>query len=273
MYLLIHQMKTFYTFLLFILTISLNAQTFEVEYMLETNRDNPALSYESLYLLKANKDASVFKPKTKNSLELYKLDLSDIEIVSENNNLKQVKLGGGPQDFSYLDIYYNNSNTLVYNRLIVSRLAYVRENDLKFEWEIIENDSKSLLGYKCTKAVTQFRGRVYEAYFSPDLLTNFGPWKFSGLPGLILSIKSIDGYFSIIATSISIKNNLDIINPFKGLETISLEQFVSDTEKLWLKNLKAISSNSSGKDDGGTYTIKFDDSIEDLGIGPIIYEY
>jgi len=38
------------------------------------------------------------------------------------------------------------------------------------------------------KAITRFRGRKYTAFFNEDINAPFGPYKFFGLPGLIIRI-------------------------------------------------------------------------------------
>jgi hypothetical protein len=50
------------------------------------------------------------------------------------------------------------------------------------------NEEKEISGYKCKKATTTFSGRDYVAWYSSDLTLSEGPYKFYGLPGLILSI-------------------------------------------------------------------------------------
>ncbi|WP_044265447.1 GLPGLI family protein [Bacteroides timonensis] len=55
------------------------------------------------------------------------------------------------------------------------------------EWKI-QNDTLSVNGFLCQKAICHFRGRDYIAWFTTDIPINAGPWKFSGLPGLILKI-------------------------------------------------------------------------------------
>jgi GLPGLI family protein len=62
------------------------------------------------------------------------------------------------------------------------------------KWEI-KSDTSTVLSYPCQKAITTFRGRTYEAWFTTDIPINNGPWKFGGLPGLILKISDQKQYF------------------------------------------------------------------------------
>ena len=63
---------------------------------------------------------------------------------------------------------------------------YVYEDDLHSQdWEIMDS-LKVILDYQCQKAICYFRGREWTAWFSPDIPVSDGPWKFSGLPGLIM---------------------------------------------------------------------------------------
>ena len=61
------------------------------------------------------------------------------------------------------------------------------EDKPEFKWTI-DKDTMTLLGYTCQKATTTFRGRNYTAWFAPEIPSSNGPWKFGGLPGLILKI-------------------------------------------------------------------------------------
>ena len=62
-----------------------------------------------------------------------------------------------------------------------------KENIPSFQWKT-ESDTTTILTYTCQKAITTFRGRKYTAWFAPEIPSNNGPWKFGGLPGLILKI-------------------------------------------------------------------------------------
>lgn len=60
----------------------------------------------------------------------------------------------------------------------------------KMNWERIENETKTILGYVCKKAKVKFRGTNLTAYYTEEIPYSFGPWKFDGLPGLILEISA-----------------------------------------------------------------------------------
>jgi GLPGLI family protein len=57
----------------------------------------------------------------------------------------------------------------------------------KQNWKIT-NETKVIADYKCQKATCTFRGRDYIAWFTREIQVNEGPWKFSGLPGLIVKV-------------------------------------------------------------------------------------
>ena len=54
-----------------------------------------------------------------------------------------------------------------------------------FDWQLLDGDS-IVCGYPCHKAVTTFRGRIWTVWYTLDLPYSDGPWKFCGLPGLVL---------------------------------------------------------------------------------------
>ncbi|MDV3508014.1 GLPGLI family protein [Elizabethkingia anophelis] len=60
--------------------------------------------------------------------------------------------------------------------------------DLKFNWKILPDKAK-IGEYNTQKATTEFGGRKWTAWFSTDLPFQDGPYKFSGLPGLIVKIE------------------------------------------------------------------------------------
>lgn len=62
------------------------------------------------------------------------------------------------------------------------------------DWAI-SDDTLSVSGYLCQKATCRFRGREYIAWFTMDIPVSNGPWKFGGLPGLIMKVYDEDKLF------------------------------------------------------------------------------
>ena len=71
----------------------------------------------------------------------------------------------------------------------------IRSKDLALQTWDITTDTTSIKGYLCNKATTSFRGREYTAWFTIDIPINDGPWKFHGLPGLILKVEDQEQIF------------------------------------------------------------------------------
>lgn len=68
-------------------------------------------------------------------------------------------------------------------------------------WKLADGE-RSILGYACRRARCSFRGRNYEAWYAPEIAVSAGPWKFGGLPGLILAIRDDAGVLDLEATGV-----------------------------------------------------------------------
>lgn len=69
------------------------------------------------------------------------------------------------------------------------------------QWTL-HNETQTVIGYKCQRATCRFRGRDFEAWFAPSIPVKRGPWKFGGLPGLILKVQDKDGLYTFEAIGI-----------------------------------------------------------------------
>lgn len=68
-----------------------------------------------------------------------------------------------------------------------SKTIIVVEDLPAINWQI-GSESKTIGGLNCQMATCTFRGREYTAWFCKMIPSTLGPWKFHGLPGLILEI-------------------------------------------------------------------------------------
>lgn len=87
-----------------------------------------------------------------------------------------------------------NKETIQRTAGIITQKYQYEENCPKLEWEILKGDT-IIAGYHCNKAKTKLFGREYIAWYSTDVNMPYGPYKFNGLPGLVLSVMDTQGHF------------------------------------------------------------------------------
>lgn len=73
-------------------------------------------------------------------------------------------------------------------------------------WEILP-DIKKVKNYTVQKAVTTFGGRKWTAWFTNEIPIMEGPYKFRGLPGLIVEIEDEKKHFVFSLTEVKDKKN------------------------------------------------------------------
>ena len=152
-------------------------------------------------------------------------------------------------------------------KLMRTRDGYNKEYVLTEEsiplikWDIT-NESKQILDYVCYKAHTNFRGRTYTAWFTNQIPILSGPWKFSGLPGLILEITSDDNQVMIVASEIQIPSLANIPSSFiETGEKLTMEEYFMFVKRVNLRScdknvatINTIKSMDNYKNDPSRYT-------------------
>ncbi len=223
------------------------------------------MSKTEVFRMIFNKNKSIFYGISNDSTKYeYK---KFIENVKKIGAVRLVKMDDNTYDYSFNEMLYKDyfKDTLFLNDLIMNKMICIGEKINKIEWTIDSDIKKVILGKNCISAKTDFRGREYTAFFTTEIEgISTGPWKFDGLPGVILSVKSEDGYVSFEALKLSIQNkDLKISNPFKKTKNISWEKFKEQYRNTLLNALKRMKSLSG---EGESGSIEITDRIEDLGI-------
>ncbi len=77
----------------------------------------------------------------------------------------------------------------------IARDTYSYDEDRPMVWKILPETTK-IEEYKVQKAETDFAGRKWYAWFTMDIPFQDGPYKFSGLPGLIVKVEDAKGDYS-----------------------------------------------------------------------------
>ena len=101
-----------------------------------------------------------------------------------------------------------------------------------FDWQLLDGDS-TICEYPCKKAIVNFRGRTWTIWYTLDIPYSDGPWKFCGLPGLILKASESEGIFSFTCVGIEQgdghafeypdSKRLKIVTPKRAEELMILE--------------------------------------------------
>jgi GLPGLI family protein len=236
-------MKKINLLLLYILVLqNLNAQNNNRNYLysLQTN------GIESFYSLEINNEFSFWKEIEKMKINDDSFDYSISFVQDENYTFKNV----------YINI---NDSIILSNQKIIGKNFYIIEDINGLDWELTDL-SEDILGYKCQAATTNYKGRKYTAYFTTDITTNFGPWKFHGLPGMILKVISTSNNEVYKMECLEIKkSNLD--NPkeiydkyYESNQFISWDEFLIDVNNLIENHIRSIKSRETSSNDGGGYS-------------------
>ena len=96
----------------------------------------------------------------------------------------------------------------------------------------------SVVGYVCQKATCSFRGRDFIAWFAMDLPVRDGPWKFGGLPGLILKVYDIDLLYTFECVKIEQGKFLIKQYDFSSYKKVKREKILQLQKKLNVNFIK-----------------------------------
>ncbi|KFC21867.1 GLPGLI family protein [Epilithonimonas lactis] len=118
---------------------------------------------------------------------------------------------------------YPDYKTFIHRRLSMD--AYKVSDDRKIKWKV-SSEKEKIGEWNAQKAEADFAGRHWTAWFSTEIPIQDGPYKFSGLPGLIVKIEDKTGSHKMELKGIrNITGDLDI-NVFEAKEVaINSKQF------------------------------------------------
>ena len=119
---------------------------------------------------------------------IYRRDINKITEQEDNDISNQYGfMGASP----YIILIHNRTKEIsCYDRVFSDH--YVYTDSAPIAWQLGEG-SEMVCGHTCSVATAQFRGREWTAYYAPDIPVGRGPWKFGGLPGLILRVEDSTG--------------------------------------------------------------------------------
>mgnify|MGYP000005826146 CR=1 FL=1 len=193
-------MKYLLIFFTFYFSLSFQSQNndyykiiYDTKSMILKTYKKPRQAYASLYV---HNDSSIYQLEIRRQLDSVKakrkttnkdlnryFSLEKYAIEYEGNKLK------------YYDSFGGNE--------------YEYKEEVVFNWNL-KPETKIIKGYKCKKATVSYGGREWIAWYTLDLPINAGPYKFKGLPGLIIKINDTSNSYSFEVYSIEAKKHLPL---------------------------------------------------------------
>ncbi|MCI3935879.1 GLPGLI family protein [Chryseobacterium aahli] len=188
-------MKKIYTLLFLIIGCSIFAQNrFFYDYKFIPDSTDKANVITEMMLLDIDKKGSNYYSQQKFLADSTSRADLERQLKLSPNNIS-INRTDKPGQVSYkVTKQYPDFKTYLFTR--VSSDSYKIEEDKKPEWKILP-DKQKIGAYNAQKATTNFGGREWTAWFSTDLPFQDGPYKFYGLPGLIVKIEDKTGSHSM----------------------------------------------------------------------------
>ncbi len=131
---------------------------------------------------------------------------------------------------------------------------YKVQQKMRMNWKLEAKADTVILGFHCQKACITYAGRDWVAWYSPQIPLPDGPYKFNGLPGLILRISDTRKQHCFALNAIKeVTYNQPILMQTRSFEDITAEDYVKakriDLMRLYenLSNGTVISSKEEAK--------------------------
>jgi len=207
----------------------------------ENNTENKTIKHQATYSISWQPDSLNVNSKIKNKkykllmfengslyVDSNRLKLDSLIQDSENRGTSFALLSNMnslPQPNSNNRILKQYSKNTLWSLNQVSGTTYQYSEKLKLmDWKI-EDDIKIINTYKCQKATVNYSGRNYIAWFTSELPINDGPYKFSGLPGLIILLHDTKNQYSFELINFQKTNYLQSFDVFNNAKIISKKDY------------------------------------------------
>lgn len=244
------------------------SQSIQIQYeFVNTYPAHPAMASKDTYELISTSEASSYTKIASNLLYMNTDNAttkSEDGIITEKISDEYYRSYSERKDVLFKDFKQNHFE---YNTITFKKEVFVREKLGEMEWTLTDQDT-TFLDFPCKIATTTYKGRKWTVFFTDQLNFNAAPWKFNGLPGVVLYAISDDKVYSFSAVSIKTHaETLTIENPFGKKEQakmLSWEEYKKEFYAILKKMVKKMNSMSEdGEPQDAKITVN--NPMEDLG--------
>ena len=188
-------MKNLLLGLLTVFSIAINAQEsanrFFYELTYAPNKDSLQKKVKTMTILDITKDKSTYKDYLMVSQDsILKIE---VEAMQKSGTYKDLSKSIKQPKFAHKVYKMYPAMDIIYSEQILQDQVSYKDN-IALNWKI-DSEKKKIGEYDTQKATLDFGGRKWTAWFSTDLPFQDGPYKFYGLPGLIVQIGDDEGSY------------------------------------------------------------------------------
>lgn len=198
-------------------------QEYRVLYEYQFKNDSTKLDVveKEIMVLDTDENGSVFYSYPKFYYDSVAVEKSKINEFPDFTNKAKIQF--------YIEKINSGNEALLHTKLGVENL--VVSDLVNLDWKI-SDEKRKIKEYTVQKATTNFGGRSWTAWFCTEIPIFYGPYKFSGLPGLILTLEDLNSHHRF--DMIGIEKNSDGKANFlkmngRKLNKISKKEF----NKIW----------------------------------------
>lgn len=229
----------------------------QVRYLYRSARDTTDVSnkIEEIMILDFNSVSSLYYSEA--FLQRRKSIETQMQIAKNSGGIAEINAGKMAKPKVDYSVYRNKGKTVVTSRLGTDLFSF--EGDAP-QWEINYREEKSILGYKCKKATAIFNLRKYIAWYTKEIPVSEGPYRFKGLPGLILEVKDENEYDTFSAVAIE-KKQTEISKLQKGI-TVTRGEYLKKREEFKANPFPSRIMDQGRRADLENAIKKFNNSLE-----------
>jgi GLPGLI family protein len=168
--------------------------------------------------------------------------INDVYHLYFNNERTMYKLGVENTANKYVwgrkpsesDLVIRNvaSNTVSIQREVFEQTYLIKDSAPGLQWRIT-NETRTIAGFECRKAVTIICDSVYVvAFYTDEIAVSGGPESFGGLPGMILGLAVPRLQMTWFATKVIVQQPTEaVLNPKQKGKTVTWNAFQKDMNK------------------------------------------
>lgn len=182
------------------------------------NKKPESKKIDKTFVLVASENESIFLTANAYTLDSLKLQNKGFEELSQFFEMKY-----------QFNIFINKKEINFSDSIMDTEIGYSEPNEMVWT---LENEYKIFSGMKCQKATISKYGRKWIAYFSTNYPFPFGPYKFNGLPGLILEVHDSNNEFNFTAVEVKPYKKKYPNSRFSNIKKFSKKDFLKAKNNL-----------------------------------------